>query len=419
MSRLRLLRRRDDYYRHFSTLDIGTDLVKVLVLRRDGPEAVVLGVGREPQHPHAMQGGAIADIDAVIEACSQALEAAEDMAGVVPGQVVVGLGGELVKGFSSTVSYPREQPEAKVRENEVRNLLQLVEKRALREAQGLLELERSYGELEARLVHSAIIGVRMDGYPVISPIGFQGRNLEVTVFNTFAPTTQVEAMETVIRELDLELLAAVAEPYAIGRACATEGAWEQGALFVDVGGGTTEVALLRGGGVEGTRMFNLGGRSFTRRIAMALGVNQEDAEARKLRHADGLLAQQEEQQIRDIVMGDVDVLLQGLNLCLRELSRGELLPAATFFCGGGSLLPELMAQATQGGWTDGLAFPRPPVVRRLHPEDVEGISDTSGQLTSPIDVGPMALANHALRIEAEEHDAVNSVMRGVLKAMKV
>jgi cell division protein FtsA len=417
--RFQILRRRDDYFKHFSALDIGTEIVKVLTVRREGPEGIVLGVGRERQRDGAMMGGAIADVDAVIEACNKALEGAEDMAGVVPGQVVVGVGGELVKGFSSSISYPRERPDVKVREAELKSLLQLVQRRALREAQQLLELERAYGDLEARLVHSAITAVRMDGYPVISPIGFQGRNLEVTVFNTFAPTSQVGVMETALRELDLELLSTVAQPYALARACATDEIWEQGAIFVDVGGGTTDVALVRGGGVEGTRMFNLGGRSITRRLSVTLGLTMEDAEARKVRHSEGLLAADEEDLVRRVVVADVDVLLQGLNLCLKELARGEALPANLFVCGGATLLPELMMFIGRGDWVEGLPFPRQPYVRQLMPDDVQGVTDATGQLASPQDVTPVALANHALRAEVEERDAVHTVMRGVLGELKV
>src|SRR5439155_24247257 len=119
-------------------------------------------------------------------------------------------------------------------------------------------------------------------------------------------------------------------------------AWEQGGIFIDVGGGTTDVALLREGGVEGTRMFNLGGRAFTRRIALALGLSYEEAEARKLRHSEGLLPQHQEEEVREMLVADVGVLLDGLALCLKELARGERLPSNIYLCGGGSLLPELM-----------------------------------------------------------------------------
>jgi len=416
--KFKALSRRDDYYKHFTVLDIGTDLVKCLVVRRHGPDGVVLGVGREPQPPAGMSGGAIADLEAVIATCNSALEAAENMAGIVPGQAVVGVAGELVKGFSTVISTPRTRPEAKIASNELRSLLQLAEKRALREAQHLLELERSYGELEARLVHAAITNVRVDGYPVQNPVGFQGKNLELTVFNSFAPMTQVGALDTVVRELDLELASAVAEPYAVARACADDEAWEQGGIFIDIGGGTTDVALLRDGGVEGTRMFNLGGRAFTRRIALALGLSYEEAEARKLRHSEGLLPEKQEQEVHELLAADVDVLLQGLALCLKELARGERLPSNIYLCGGGSLLPELMTELRKNAWTQGLPFAREPRSRLLMPDDVRSLTDQTGQLSSPQDVGPMGLANHALRVEVEDRDQVNGVMRRVLKTMK-
>jgi cell division protein FtsA len=186
---------------------------------------------------------------------------------------------------------------------------------------------------------------------------------------------------------------------------------------VDVGGSSTEVALLRGGGVEGTRMFNLGGRMFTRRLALALGISPADAEARKLRHGDGLLNPQQDRQVREVLIPDVDVLLQGLNLCLRELGRGEELPLELYFAGGGSLLPELIDRAAEGGWTRGLNFAGQLAVGRLEPEDVQGVADASGQVSSPQDVAPLALANHALRTEVEERDEVNGVMAGVLRSM--
>jgi len=419
VSQFRFLKSRDDYYRHFTALDIGTDLVKALVVRRETPNGYVLGVSREPQHPDAMIGGAIGDVELVIDACNRALEAAEDMAGTVPGQVVIGIAGEMVKGFSSSIAYPRERPVERVRESELRNMLQLVEKRALREAQHLLELERAYGDVgEVRLVHSAITQVRIDGYPVTNPIGFQGRNLEVTVFNTFAPMSQISRLEVLARELDLEIAGTVSQPYALARACAGDEAWELGGIFVDIGGGTTDVALLRGGGVEGTRMFGLGGQAFTRRLSAELGLSYHEAEARKFRHSEGLLPADQEYAVSQLLQADIEVLLQGLALCLRELARGEVLPANIYVCGGGSLLPGLLNELHKNVWAEGLPFERQPHARLLTPGDAHNLIDSTGQLLNAQDVCPMALASHALRVESEDRDAVNNVMRGVLKAMK-
>src|SRR5258707_5242125 len=364
VTKFKFLRKRSEYYRHFTVLDIGTDLIKVLVVRREGPDGEVLGVGREPQAPAAMSGGAIADLESVIQSCNRALEAAEDMAKTVPGQVVVGIAGELIKGFSSTIAYPRENSKARVRSSEISTMLQMVQRRALREAQHLLEMERSYGQLEARLVHSAITNVRVDGYPVTNPVGFTGKNLEITVFNTFAPMTHINAIDTVVRELDLELASAVAQPYALARACASEEVWSEGGIFVDVGGGTTDVALVRDGGVEGTRMFNLGGRAFTRRLALAFGLSYEEAEARKLRHSEGLLSPEQHRQVSELLSADAEVLLQGLALSVKELARGERLPTNIYLCGGRGRLPPPPLEV----WTNQLVA-GPPFPPQTHNPD--------------------------------------------------
>src|SRR5258708_36338342 len=87
------------------------------------------------------------------------------MARTVPGQVVVGIAGELIKGFSSTIAYPRENSKSRVRASEMSTMLQMVQRGALREAHPPLQLERSYGQLRARLVHSGTTNLSFDGHP--------------------------------------------------------------------------------------------------------------------------------------------------------------------------------------------------------------------------------------------------------------
>jgi len=419
MSPLFRQKHKPDYYQHFTVLDIGSRFVKVLILSRQGSDATVLGVAKEPQAPDSIQNGAIVELDRVIEAANRALETAEDMAGVIPGLATVGLAGELVKGFSSSVAYPRERPESRVRESELRNMLQLVQRRALHEAEHQLELERAYRNLEARLVQSNITRVRIDGYPVANPVGYQGRHMDLTVFNTFAPFTLVGAVETVARDLDLDLVNMVSQPYAVARACAGDDAWEEGGIFIDVGGATTNVALLREGAVEGTRMFNLGGQALTRRLANELGLSLQDAEARKLRHSEGVLSASERKQVSRLLSGDVEVMLQGLHVSLVELARDDLLPANLYISGGASLMPELVQELLKPDWRDGLSFVREPDVRRLGPHDVRNVTDATGLLDNPQDVTPLSLANHFLHQGSDEDNLMNSVMQGVLKGLRV
>src|SRR5438094_7426413 len=111
--------------------------------------------------------------------------------------------------------------------------------------------------------------------------------------------------------------------------------------------------------------------------------------------------------------------MQGLALSIKELSRGERLPSSIYLCGGVSLLPELTLEMVKNNWAAGLPFPREPRVRHLVPPDVRNLTDSTGLLTSPQDIAPIDLANHALRTEAEERDNVNTVIRAVLSARTV
>ena len=88
--------------------------------------------------------------------------------------------------------------------------------------------------------------------------------------------------------LDLDLVAIVAEPYAVARCMDDDQVQQAGALFIDVGGGTTDIALVRQGGIEGTRMFALGGRAFTKSLADRLELPFARAEEIKVDFAKGV-----------------------------------------------------------------------------------------------------------------------------------
>src|SRR4026209_1533028 len=91
-----------------TALDIGTEFAKALVFEiDDDAHGTVRGVGRKRQGLSHMQSGTVADIAAVVDNCAVALQEAEEMAGFRPSQVVVGIAGELVKGFTTYHDQPR------------------------------------------------------------------------------------------------------------------------------------------------------------------------------------------------------------------------------------------------------------------------------------------------------------------------
>src|SRR4030095_13898453 len=113
--------------------------------------------------------------------------------------------------------------------------------------------------VDVRLVHAAIVGASIDGYALTNPVGFQGRHVKIGIFNAFAPLVHLGALQSVASQLDLELLEVVAEPYAVARVLGADNVRQAGALFIDGGGGASEMAVVRQGGIEGTRVFALRG----------------------------------------------------------------------------------------------------------------------------------------------------------------
>ena len=212
-----LLKRREEFQSHYTVLDIGTEFVKALIVKREGDKGIVLGVGKVRQAQTHMQAGAVADLQAVIDNCDRALTEAEDMCETIPGQAVIGIAGEQVRGFSTTMTMPRPQPQARITQADLATALQAVQRRALREAVRQMSHDLGVQEVNVKLVHSTITSVRIDGYAVSNPVDFQGHVVEITVFNTFAPLTHIGALQEIAQELDLELVATVAEPYAMAR----------------------------------------------------------------------------------------------------------------------------------------------------------------------------------------------------------
>ena len=209
----------------------------------------------------------------------------------------------------------------------------------------------------------------------------------------------------------------MAEPYAVARVLGSDHLRQAGALFIDVGGGTTDVALVRSGGIEGTRMFALGGRAFTKSIADRLDLPFPRAEALKVDYARGVGGDQRD-EVAAIVGDDVDVWAAGVELVLEELSGGDLLPGRIYLCGGGSRLPEIRDSLARESFWKTLPFARPPEITVMAPDQIDTITDATELLVDQQDVTPLGLAYQAIELQTSE-DPLDVALRRVLRAMKV
>src|SRR5438046_10756071 len=131
--RIKRLRRGADYENYYTALDIGTEYIKALVVKREGRNGMVLGASRQRQEYTDMQAGVPSDIQGIIDSCDRAMSQAEDMCDTIPGQAVIGIAGALVKGFSTSVTVAAAYPNLQINEVELVQTLQVLWERTLRD----------------------------------------------------------------------------------------------------------------------------------------------------------------------------------------------------------------------------------------------------------------------------------------------
>jgi cell division protein FtsA len=373
-------------------LDIGTEYVKALIGHVKDDDVEIVGVGRSHQELADMQAGAISDIVSVVKNCDEALRQAEKTASVSVRQAIIGIAGELVKGTTTTVKFSRKDPQKPLDIPEIERIITLIQKRAEEKAKQELAWELGGKDVEIRLVNSALVSITIDGYVVTNPLGFQGRDVVVHLYTAFAPLIHIGALERVANELDLELLAVAAEPFGVARSViGNDPNATMSAVLMDVGGGTTDIAVINEGGVEGTKMFGIGGRAFTRSVERDLNIDFTQAEALKLAVGSTRIPQHKAGQIEDALKKTLEVWLSGVELALGEFTKLDHLPHRLLLCGGGSSLDMLMDTLSNSKWYTSLPFARKPIVHHIEPDQVVGIIDRTGEVTDHTFVTAMGL----------------------------
>jgi cell division protein FtsA len=230
----------------------------------------------------------------------------------------------------------------------------------------------------------------------------------------------IGALERTAAELDLELLAVAAEPFAVARSVVGDDPnTSVSAVLMDVGGGTTDIAVVNEGGVEGTKMFSIGGRAFTHAIARQLDTDFAKAESLKLSLSSGHTAHQHKADVEKALDKTLNVWLSGVELALAEFDKLDHLPHRVLLCGGGSSLDMLMSRLEASEWHQNLPFTRKPVVQHIKPDDVIGITDATGDASDHTFITAMGLLrvgmdtiNSGLAADDDSvKDKINRVLR--------
>lgn len=378
----------------YSVIDIGGSMVRVAVIELTDDGAAILGRGSAKQQPTTMYGGLVGNLPALIETIDEALSQATNRAGVASDQAILGLGGAMVSGITTMVHLNRPQTREKITNKEFNLILERISQTALVDAENTASEEMSLDKENLRLVNAAITSISLDGYAVSSPIGFSGKEVEICLFNAFIAENTLVVLQRILTDLSIDLTAITSGSYALAESAIALAPKPQQAngLVIDVGSGTTSVALVEHGAVVGSKTFPLGGKAITRHLAQALNLSLEEAEKVKHDYAEGKVLEEQQRKIHPIVTGEVDLWLQGLSLALAELQQGtNALPEQVYMSGGGSLLPDLEQRLDQEKWAKKVGFANKPTIERLKVGTLPGIIDES-KVLEPTDTLLVALA---------------------------
>lgn len=372
-------------------LDIGTEFVKaVLAKPTKNGNLEILGVGKARQVEGNMHAGAVADIPAVVNVCEEALIQVEEQAGERAELTVVGIAGELIKGNTTTVNYTRKNPNKPITESEMEEIIHKVQQKSGEVAKKTVALETDNDNVEVRLINSAIVSLTIDGYKISNPIGFKGSDVVIQFYTAFAPLIHVAAIEKVCAELNLDLLTVAVEPFAVCRAClGNDISSTFSGIVMDIGGGTTDIAVVEDGGVEGTKMFSIGGRSFTHQIAESLGVEFETAEEYKLNFDTGDLDDRIKAKVETAIDRNLSVWLTGVGVALEEFGNMGSLPRNILLCGGGASLSPLQEKLAISDWYQKLPFSRRPIIHLIDVEDLPNLK------TDHLNVEGLSMLDHS------------------------
>lgn len=408
-------------------LDLGTESVKAIVFNIEekqsmsgeiiGKRGIIRGVGNVKQRPGDLQNNNITDIASVIKNAKEAIRIASQEAEMSPQQLVMGIAGELVKGATSTLSYKREDSNAKINITELRNIVHKLEWKSFAEIRKKLSEETGYPEIDVKLVNSAIVDVRIDGYKVTNLMGFQGKEVQMSIFNSFAPLAHYGALQQIADELNLELLGIISEPFALSKCLSYEEDGTGSAIFIDVGGGGTDIAIVSNGSVMNTKMFGIGGRTFTKRLSIELNISSQEAEQLKFAYSADKLESKSKKIIETIIRDDIEIWLEGVVLALSEFKE-KTLPTRIFLSGGGTYLPEIKEALNERKWYRKLPFASNPQASYITPKNLPNLIDETKKLKNRGDIVPLALVNIGIELSGEEN-IVQKVLKKVIGIMQV
>jgi cell division protein FtsA len=325
-------------------LDIGTAKVMVVVAEvMPGGELKLAGLGVAPSS--GLKRGVVVNIDATVQSIQQALKEAELMADCKIQRVYTGITGSHIRGINSSGMVAVKDRE--VTPADVARVVETARAINISTDQRLLLVEPQEFVI--------------DGQDVKEPIGMSGIRLEAKVHIVTGAQSAAENIIKCVRRCGLEVEQLLLNPLASSQSILSDDERELGVALVDIGAGTTDVAIFTGGAIRHTAVIPIAGDLITSDIAMALRTPTKDAEDIKVESgfAKQLLADPDtqvevpglgdrgprmlsKQALAGVIEPRVEEIFSLVQQVVRESGFEEVLSSGVVITGGSAVMPGMV-----------------------------------------------------------------------------
>jgi len=339
--------------RYVVGLDIGTSKICCVVasIARATGDVNVVGLGMAPSR--GLRKGVVVNLEATVESVKAAVSEAELMAGVDVESAIVGIAGGHIRSFNSRGVVSVAARDRTVSRDDLRRVLEAARAVSIPQDREIMHV----------LPQEFVID---DHGGIASPVGLVGSRLEANVHIVTASTTSIQNLVTCANRAGIEVRDTVLEQVAVSESALSTDEKELGVVLIDVGGGTTDLAIFDKGAIWHTAVLPVGGDHFTNDLAVGLRTPIPDAERLKKKHGCALSSMVQENDAVEVptVGGRKPRLLSQqvmaeilqpraeeiFSLLHEEVVRAgfeKSLNAGVVITGGGCLLPGMIEVAEQ------------------------------------------------------------------------
>lgn len=335
-----------------TSLDIGTSTTKVIVGEQDRDGNVnIIGIGKSKSL--GLRRGTIVDLDSTVKSIVEAVEQAERMIGIEISSVFVGIPTGHVQMLKNRGVVAVSGDDKEITEHDYERVLQAAKVVAI--------------PPEKEIIASIPVNFIVDGYDGIKdPVGMIGVRLEVEALILTATSTVIRNITKCVERAGLEVQDFILNTLATGEVAVSNDEKELGAVLINIGGGTSEVAVFENASLVEKFVIPIGGDHISSDISKGLRVSLQDAEKIKLKYGSALYSEKESNfeivtvgkdkisvsnhRLTDIIEPRVQEFFYLIKKDLIKLGYDEVTPGGIILTGGVANLPGIgeLAQAQLG-----------------------------------------------------------------------